>query len=585
MSISDEKPWVAHYDPGVMPNLEYPDLTLYEAMKRTGEQFPDAAAIAFKGLHISYGQMKEIVDLLACVLEDEGIGKKDVMTICLPNIPHAMFFFYAVNRLGSIANLVHPKMPKEELRSVLISTGSRYLVILDAFFPKHQTVLEEGLLEKVYVASVGDYLSFFMNIAFYLTRGRKIPRLPCDSRLCTWREIKEKMKGKEPCRYERKRLPTEAAVYLHSGGTTGSPKTIMLSSANLNMLAAQGPQIVNIPNPHVTKKEPKKSMLTILPLFHGFGLTMGMHTMVFNALTSVLVPEFSAAALAAGIRKEKVSFIAAVPTLYEGMLKNKKLKNADLSFLSCCFCGGDSLSADLKKRFEAFLHDRGANISLREGYGLTETVTVCAVNPEYKSKFGSIGLPLADILMKIVEPGTEKVLPAGENGEICVCGPSVMLGYLGDPEGTKEALKMHSDGRVWVHTGDFGYMDENGYFFFVQRLKRIIKVSGVPVFPSQIEDLISSVEKVEAACVIAFPDDHRIHVAKALVIPDSSLTPEERNLLKNEIHRVCVERLISYARPVEIEFYDQFPMTIVGKIDYVELEKQDRLASENKTNL
>ena len=273
--------------------------------------------------------------------------------------------------------------------------------------------------------------------------------------------------------------------------------------------------------------------------------------------------------LARVILREKPTFIAAVPTLFEAILKSDKLKKKSLSFLKACFCGGDSLSPELKSRFEAFVRERGAPISLREGFGLTETVTVCCVNPEYASKEGSVGLPLPDMLMKIVHVGTNQELSPGGQGEICVSGPTVMLGYLNDPDGTAEAIHVHEDGRSWVHTGDFGYMDKDGYFFFTQRLKRIIKVSGVPVFPSQIEAVISSVPGVEAVCAISIPDSYRMHAVKAIVVPDTHGIKDGEKALRDRITAVCADKLIAYARPVEIEFRDILPKTLVGKVDYV----------------
>jgi len=316
-------------------------------------------------------------------------------------------------------------------------------------------------------------------------------------------------------------------------------------------------------------------MVTILPLFHGFGLCMGMHTMMCNAITSILVPLFTPDSLAKVILKQRPSFIAAVPTLYEGILKSTLLEKADLSFLRCCFCGGDSLSPDLKDRFESFIQSRGSKISLREGYGLTETVTVCCVNPEVKCKRESVGLPLPDMNMKIIEPNTRTEIAAGMQGEICVTGPTVMLGYLGDPEGTAEAVRLHDDGLLWVHTGDYGYMDEEGFFHFTQRLKRIIKVSGIPVFPSQIETVISRVAGVDAVCAIAAPDPYRMHVVKAIVVASGKKSEIDLNKVKEDIVAACIEQLIPYARPAAIEFRDSLPETLVGKIDYVTLEKEE----------
>lgn len=573
------KPWLKQYDPSMKESLSYPDKTMYEMLARTAETFPKVKAVSFEGTHISYRSIFAQVNHMASAMEKAGIKRGDVVTICLPNIPHATVAFYAVNKLGAIANMVHPKTPPAELREFITSTRSEYLIILDAFLAKHVGMLGEIAINRVIVASIGDYLSPVKALGFYLSKGRRIPAIPSDRRYITWKNLgklaRERGEHEAAEHYVRPIEPGAPTVYLHSGGTTGSPKTIVLSSKNMNVLAVQGPQIVNIPDPFESGIAPGKSMVTILPLFHGFGLCMGMHTMICNAITSILVPMFEPDSLAKVILKEKPSFLAAVPTLYEGILKSTKLKNADLSFITCCFCGGDSLSPDLKERFEAFLHERGSAISLREGYGLTETVTVCSVNPEYKCRKESIGLPLSDILMKIVESGTEKELPAGTQGEICVSGPTTMLGYLGDPEGTRQAIRRHSDGRNWVHTGDFGYMDPDGFFYFTQRLKRIIKVSGIPVFPSQIEAVIASVPEVSLACAIAVPDPYRIHVVKAIAVTAGIEDEEELLRIREKIIDVCRERLIPYARPVEIEFRSALPMTLVGKIDYVALEKEE----------
>lgn len=573
------KPWLNQYDPSMKESLSYPDKTMYEMLARTAEKFPKVKAVSFEGTHISYKALFAQVDRIAAAMASTGIKRGDVVTICLPNIPHATAAFYAVNKLGAIANMVHPKTPPPELREFITSTRSEYLIILDAFLSKHITMLGEIPMNRIFVASIGDYLSPAKALGFYLSKGRKIPAIPSDSRYIKWKNLEELARTRgdheAPEHYVRPIEPGAPTVYLHSGGTTGSPKTIVLSSKNMNVLAVQGPQIVNIPDPFETGIAPGKSMVTILPLFHGFGLCMGMHTMICNAITSILVPMFEPDSLAKVILKEKPSFLAAVPTLYEGILKSTKLEKADLSFITCCFCGGDSLSPDLKERFENFLHERGANISLREGYGLTETVTVCSVNPEYKCRKESIGLPLSDILMKIIESGTEKELPAGTQGEICVSGPTTMLGYLGDPEGTRQAIRRHSDGLNWVHTGDYGYMDPDGFFYFTQRLKRIIKVSGIPVFPSQIEAVIASVPEVSSACAIAVPDPYRIHVVKAIVVTAGIEDEEEQLKIRDKIIAVCRERLIPYARPVEIEFRTGLPMTLVGKIDYVALEKEE----------
>jgi len=576
-----DKTWTQHYDPKMTETVNCPERSMYEMLLRTAHVFPERIAISFEGTRICFRDLLEQVDAVALALGDQGIKSKDVVTVCLPNIPQAVVIVYAANKIGAILSMVHPKTPPTELVELLTSGNSRFIIILDAFMAASVDRFRELDIKKVFVASIGYYLPKIKRAAFYLAKGRKIAGAPDEPRYVMWKDIMDtgvrlrKAKTGDSEDFESPIGAHDPAVYLHSGGTTGSPKTIVLSSHNMNFLATVGTQIVGIDDPFETGNHPNLSMVAILPLFHGFGLCMSLHTMMCNAITSILVPLFTPDSLAKVILREKPNYIAAVPTLYEGMMKTKLLQDAKLSQIKACFCGGDSLSPDLKARFEKFLKDRGAPISLREGYGLTETVTVCCVNPEYKSREGSVGLPIPDMLMKIVETGTHSEMQNGGQGEICVSGPTVMLGYLNDPDGTDEAIHTHADGRKWVHTGDFGYRDADGYFFFTQRLKRIIKVSGIPVFPSQIEAVICDIEGVDSACAIAVADPYRIHVVKAIVVLDEAGRNKGHEAMRDIIMRGCSDRMIAYARPVEIEFRDELPKTLVGKIDYVRLEREE----------
>ena len=332
------------------------------------------------------------------------------------------------------------------------------------------------------VAAVPDYLTPLMTVGFWLKSCRKIPKVAESDKILRWSTVLEQDGGAGDHAVKPEELeasdPYAAAVYLHSGGTTGSPKTIELSSHNFNVLAIQGPQIIGFDLEKFDPTQTDFSIVSILPMFHGFGLCMGIHTILANGMRSILVPQFSPDKLAEVIRKEHPSMIAAVPTLLEGIMKSGKLADADLSCLKAVFCGGDSLPSELKNRFDDFIKSRGADCQVREGYGLTETVTVCAVNHVHSNRAGTVGIPLADMMMKVVEPGTQTMLPAGQDGEFCIAGPTVMIGYLNDEEATNTTVQTHEDGLRWVHTGDYGFMDEDGFFHFKQRIKRILKEIG-----------------------------------------------------------------------------------------------------------
>ena len=598
-----DRSWTDHYDEEMTGLSEIPDLTIYEVLLKTAGAFPEKRAVTFEGTRITYSELLYETDALAAALDDCNIGVGTVVTVCLPNIPQAVVAIYALNKLGAIANMVHPKTPASELRSCMKDTGSECLLILDAFLPKCKEMLDELEPGLVIVCRIQDYLSAPKALAFSAKVRKKIPKSPSDSFYISYKNLihhgdllyggkldedydwvdafaDEKKIEEEP--YIRPIGPDDPALYLHSGGTTGSPKIAVISSTNMNVPAILGPQIIRVPDPFADPKNfPDLTMVAILPLFHGFGVCMCMHCMIASAINMLLVPVFKPDELAKIIKREKPQLIAAVPTLYEGMLKSDKLKKMKLDFLRACFSGGDSLPMSLKKRFDEYVRARGADISLREGYGLTETLTVCAVNPEKECKSGSVGLPLPGIDMAIVRPGTDEEVPAGEKGEICISGPTVMCGYLNDPEATELAIHIHADGKRWIHSGDLGHRDEDGFFYFDQRIKRIIKVSGVPVFPSQIEKTILENEAVEAACAVAIPHPYRLHVVKAYIqLKDPSADDATKNKVRSELEERCRNDLIPYARPTEYEFCAELPKTKLGKIDYRALEKEASASDE-----
>jgi long-chain acyl-CoA synthetase len=582
---SIERPWVEHYDPWFKLSLNYPDATLYELFSSSARRYSEEPALTFFGQSLSFSQLHRQVEQASEALIVMGFRPGDIATICMPNIPQAVIFFYAVNRLGGICNMIHPLTPAEELKHVLRTTRSEYLIILDALLAKKTAMLANARLRRTIVCSVMDYMGPLLKAGFYLKQGRKIKPMPKDTSYIGWNDFMKLGEGDASQiigsrnDYMRRAEPHDCAVYLHSGGTTGEPKTIMLSSHNMNVLALQGPQIIG--QPSGDRFDPRGlSMVMILPLFHGFGLCMGMHTMLANGMRCILVPQFSPDMLASVVIKERPTFIAAVPTLFEGMINNPKLAKADLSCLKAVFCGGDTLTADLKQRFDQFIEDRGARCTLREGYGLTETVTVCAVNPQIDARPNTVGIPLSDILMKVINPETQETVPNGSDGEFCIHGPTTMLGYLDDPEATAHTIRTHADGLDWVHTGDFGFMDDDGYFHFKQRMKRILKVSGVPVFPSQVEDVVSAVPGVRMACAIGVPHPYKMQVVKVFVVPDHPGAHDAE--LRQSILTHCEQHLLAYAIPREIEFRTELPRTKVGKIDFVELERQEiaRLAAQ-----
>ena len=361
-------------------------------------------------------------------------------------------------------------------------------------------------------------------------------------------------------------MADDPAVVLYSGGTTGTTKGILLSNLNFNALAAQ----IIATNPIF---RPGDKMLAAMPIFHGFGLGVSIHSMLGNGGRCILVPRFTPESYAKLIIKCQCNFIAGVPTLFEALLRQNCMDDADLSCLKGVFSGGDSLSIELKKRFDKFLYDHNAKIQIREGYGTTECVTASCLTPLHMAKEGSIGQPFPDTYYTIVEPGTVNEVDYGTEGEICISGPTVMMGYVNHPEENEATLRVHEDGKTWVHTGDLGYMDEDGFVYFKQRIKRMIITSGYNVYPSQLENILDAHELVQMSCVIGIPDTLKIQKVKAFIMLKPGVKPSAEN--KAVLLDYCRKNMAKYAMPYDIEFRETLPKTLVGKVAYRQLEEEE----------
>jgi long-chain acyl-CoA synthetase len=364
--------------------------------------------------------------------------------------------------------------------------------------------------------------------------------------------------------YERRIEPGAGTVVLFSGGTTDLPKGIELTSLNFNALAHS--------MVFITGFKPKDSILAILPVFHGFGLGICIHSALVAGAHVILVPEFSADNYIDNLIKFRPNYIAGVPTLFEALLREPRFAQVDFSRLAAAYSGGDSLTPDLKRRFDAVLRAQGGRTELVEGYGLTECVTCCVVSPAGVYRENSMGVPIPGMRAKVADPETGAELPFGAEGEICVTGPTLMTGYINDPEATAAALRQHEDGRTWLHTGDIGTMDADGFLYFLGRLKRLIKVSGVSVYPAQVEQVLEAHPLVSRACVIGVPDDYQMTSVKAFVVlADGSLGSDA---VRDEILAHARHYLMKWALPKAVEFRTELPMTLVGKVAYTELEQE-----------
>ena len=564
MSVSSTAPWLNFY--GKIPHhIDYPNLTIYQLVAKTAKKYPTNCAYEFMGKKTDYRTFLERIDLAARALYRFGIRKGDRVTICMPNSPQALDCFYALSRIGAISNMIHPLSAKQEITFYLDISRSKAILTLDRFYGKVHSAIEQSEAKpQLFIAQLQPELPVLTRFGYNLTEARKFPKLPNDDSFILWEDLL-KNAGKELPADDAK--ATDCASILYSGGTTGTTKGICLSSYNFNALALQ--TIAASGYDDISGM----SMLSIMPVFHGFGLGVGIHTALVGGAKCILVPNFSIKTYTNLLRTKKPNFIPGVPTLFEALLRAPKLEKVDMSFLRGVFSGGDSLSVELKHKVDTFLKAHNAPVQIREGYGTTECVTASCLTPIGMSRDGSIGVPYPDTYYKIVEVGTTREVAAGNDGEICLTGPTVMLGYLDNPEETADTLKRHEDNRIWLHTGDLGYMDSDGFVYFKQRIKRMIVTSGYNVYPSQLENIIDGHEKVLISCVIGVKDPYKMQRIKAFVVLRPEYQPSEE--IKKELLAYCRERIAKYAMPYEIEFREELPKTLVGKVAYRVLEEEE----------
>ena len=564
MEITAKRPWLSSMG-DVPANMEYFQGSMVEMLENQAKLRPNGVAFDFMGKSATYKEMVANIEKCARSLRTIGVRENDRVTIAMPNCPQAIYMFYGVNMIGAVANMVHPLSSEKELEFYINESESVTVVTLDQFYHKFEAIRENTCVVNVVIARIRDALSKPLRVGYMLTEGRKIKKIPEDAPVIMWDEF---MRLGKACfwNYKVKRTAGDPAAILYSGGTTGTTKGILLTNLNFNALSAQ----IIATNPMF---RPGDKMLSAMPLFHGFGLGVCIHSMLAQGGRCILVPRFTAESYSRLITKYRCNFIAGVPTLYEALLRLPNMEKADLSCLKGVFSGGDSLSVELKKKFDRFLYDHKAVIQVREGYGTTETVTACCLTPITKAKEGSIGIPFPDTYIKIVKPGTEEELPYGEEGEILLAGPTVMKEYIKHPEETAQTLRRHADGLTWVYTGDLGYMDEEGFIYFRGRSKRMIISSGYNIYPAQLENIFDANELVQMSCVIGVPDPYRMHRPKVFVTLKPGVPANDET--RQAIMDYASKHIAKYAMPKELEFRESLPKTLVGKVAYRQLEEEE----------
>ena len=558
-------PWLKYYKEGVPAHLNYPKGTMVGYFLEAVARYPENIAIEYYGRTYTYRAFYEMIRDTAKSLKSQGVKEGDTIAICMPNTPEAILMFYAANMVGALVSLIHPLSAEKEIQNYINGSGATFLLSLDLVYDKVHNIVDNTCIKKIVIASAGDSLKTIKKFLYKFKNRGTVPKIELTDDIMTWNEFINygyDYQGEIACL----KGANDPAVILYSGGTSGDPKGILLTNMNFNALALSCHKMIE-------QSGEGESILAILPIFHGFGLGVCIHTTLGCGMRVVLVPNFNPKDFGKLLHKHKISIVCGVPSLFESLTKTSMGKN-DLSKLKSAISGGDFMSKDLKNKVDTYFREHGSNAEIRVGYGLTEASAAICVTPTGEYRESSIGVPFPDTYIKVVRVGTHDEVPYGEDGEICISGPTVMMGYLNNLEETIQTLQIHEDGRTWLHTGDVGSMDKDGFVYFKQRVKRIIISNGYNLYPSYIETIINSHPDVFTSTVIGIPHPKKVQVAKAYIVLKDGVKPSKD--VEKSIRLHCEKNLARYSLPAVYEFRDSLPKTLVGKVAYRELEKESK---------
>lgn len=557
--------WSEHL--GTEPWIEcFPKGSMYSYLSYTAQEHLDVTAVEFEGKKTTYKKLLADIENVAKALVNNGIKKGDCISIISVNTPQALTMIYAANRIGAIVNMIHPLLSVSEMETFIKETESVAVLILDQIYPKIKNIKWETGIEPIIILTrIVDALPLHIKPIYSLMNKNNIT-LNAQHNTIYWKNFVNKENLKSVILPVDDGKQDDVAVIMYSGGTTGTPKGVMLTNFNFNSYAIQGFELSGVIAPT------GKKFLAILPLFHGYGFAAGIHTNLTKGVHIYLVPKFEFKKSVNLVFKEKINLIYAVPAFFEALIRSPQIEKEDLSFFECLISGGDKLQERLYKRLSDLLKKGKAKTVFCDGYGQTECVAACTTNPFFAINEKSVGLLLPDVKAKIVQPGTQIEVPNGTDGELCVCGPTVMKGYYKNEEETKAVLQVHEDGKTWLHTGDMFCRDDEGYFYFRQRISRMVISAGYNIYVTQVEKAIMTCPAVAQCCVVGVEDRALGHRIRAHVVLNDANADKE--LVRTKIMEQCKKNLAEYSHPHEIRFCDSLPMTSLGKVDFKALENE-----------
>ena len=551
-----EKPWIKYYT-RTPESLNYYQGSMYDYVKESAIKNEKRTAYTYYGLGVSYRGFLRRVDRIAAALTQFNIVENECVTICMPNTPESIALIYAINKIGAIANIIHPLSSTKDIKRALNETNSGVLFCSDSSMQNARDIKVKHFILVPNSTSLIKFKKMIYNI-------KESGNLKLGKNMISWSDFISYKTLDDPY---KKRKANDPAAIIYSGGTTGKPKGIILSNLNFNAMALQTMNVCDGLNPG-------SSVLAALPIFHVFGLALCIHTALVCGMTAILVPKINTKKINSELKKYKPNIFPAVPSLLTMSLKGADPGSSGLKDIKTVVVGGDYLSPQTKAEFEKFLKDHGSNGVVKVGYGLSEASGFCCSTAPIEEKYvqnGTLGVPNPDILVKAFEPNSDIEKSNNDIGEICVTGPTIFMGYINEDKETKNTLVKHTDGKIWLHTGDLGYIDKNGFVYYTSRLKRMIISNGYNIYPIELEEIIKKCKYVEDCTVVAVPHKIKSQTPKAVIVLKKDV--EDTLAVRSEIRKYCMDNIARYAIPTEFEYRKDIPKTAIGKVAYRDLQK------------
>ena len=555
LKIDKNKPWLRYYDR--MPeHLEYYNGSMYDKVSDIAIQYPNNYALEFFDKVYTYKAFIKKVDKLAVALKELNVVENECVTICMPNIPEAIFLIYAVNKIGAICNIIHPLSKKKDIKTAMDDVNSTILFATDVSYKE----IEDLKIKTVVMCNVCNSMNGLLS-TLYILKNRNNMKYKED--VIQWKDFVKL--GNNTVNTFVNRSKNDPAVIIYSGGTTGKTKGIILSNLCFNSISKQCEYVCK-------EAKPGNSILSALPIFHGFGLCVCIHVPLSIGLKCILIPKIDMKRINKTIKSKGPNLLPVIPSMLNYITNNKPLGKKSFESVKVILSGGDYLSDELREKTIKYFRNCGSIAKIQIGYGLSEATAFVSASCESIKDTNNIGIPNPDNIIKIFEPETDIEKGPDEIGEICVKGPSVMLGYVNEDEETAKILRKHYDGETWLHTGDLGFMSKDGVIHYSSRLKRMIISNGYNIYPLELEDIICKCKYVDSCVVVGVKHKIKQEVAKAVIVLKKEYQLDSK--IEYEIKKYCAKNIPKYEAPSLFEFRTSLPITKIGKINYRELEEK-----------